>query len=46
MKKFILLIFTLLLVLSCNDGDLIVTNFDFEAAQLQQCGETGTLVFF
>jgi hypothetical protein len=46
MKKFILSIFTLILIQGCNDGDLIVTNFDFEAAQLQQCGETGSLVFF
>jgi hypothetical protein len=46
MKKFILSIFALILIQGCNDGDLIVTNFDFEAAQLQQCGETGSLVFF
>ena len=30
----------------CNDGDIIVTNFDFEDAQLQQCGDTSNVVFF
>ena len=30
----------------CNDGDFIVTNFDFEDAQLQQCGDATNVVFF
>ena len=39
-KYFVLLIFIPLLFQGCNDGDIIVTNFDFEDAQLQQCGDT------
>jgi len=46
MKKLVLLIFIPLLFQGCNDGDIIVTNFDFEDAQLQQCGDTSNVVFF
>jgi hypothetical protein len=46
MKKIFVLLFTSILFQSCNDGDIIVTNFDFEDAQLQQCGEGDTVVFF
>ncbi|MFC7357365.1 hypothetical protein ACFQO1_06685 [Jejudonia soesokkakensis] len=31
---------------SCDDGDLIVTSFDFEDANLQFCGESSAYVFF
>ncbi|MAP54190.1 hypothetical protein [Altibacter sp.] len=31
---------------SCDDGDVIVTTFDFEDANLQVCGEPGSYVFF
>lgn len=46
MRKSLLLIFFALLFLGCNDGDIIVTNFDFQDAQLQQCGDTTNSVFF
>lgn len=35
-----------LLFSSCNDGDLIVTNFDFEDAALQDCETQTQTVFF
>ncbi|HSM62805.1 MAG TPA: hypothetical protein VK833_02590, partial [Gillisia sp.] len=37
-------IFILLLLLgftSCNDGDIIINNFDFEDANLKSCNKTG-----
>lgn len=46
MRKRLLLIFLALLLQGCDDGDIIVTNFDFEDAQLQQCGESSNYVFF
>ena len=46
MRKLVLLIFIPILFQGCNDGDIIVTNFDFEDAQLQQCGDTSNVVFF
>ena len=46
MRKLVLLILIPLLFQGCNDGDIIVTNFDFEDAQLQQCGDTSNVVFF
>lgn len=46
MKKLfaILLIFTYLQ--SCNDGDIIVTNFNFDDVDLKTCGEVGDYVFY
>jgi len=45
MKKLIFL--TLLFAtLSCNDGDLIVTSFDFDDSQLQACEGSSGYVFF
>ena len=46
MRKLVLLILIPLLFQGCNDGDIIVTNFDFEDAQLQQCGDTSNVGFF
>ena len=40
----VLLIFTFLQ--SCNDGDIIVTNFDFDDVDLKTCGEVGDYVFY
>lgn len=46
MKK-LLFIFSLSgLLFSCDDGDIIVTSFDFEGVNLETCGETGSYVFF
>jgi hypothetical protein len=46
MKKLfsILVLFTGLV--SCNDGDIIVTTFDFINQDLELCGENGSYVFF
>lgn len=46
MKKLfsILVLFTGLV--SCNDGDIIVTAFDFADQDLELCGENGRYVFF
>ena len=46
MRTRLLLIFLPVLFLGCNDGDIIVTNFDFQDAQLQQCGDDANSVFF
>ncbi len=46
MRKLVLLILIPLLFQGCNDGDIIVTNFDFQDAQLQQCGDDANSVFF
>ncbi|HLU51024.1 MAG TPA: hypothetical protein VKZ42_02585 [Flavobacteriaceae bacterium] len=43
----IFLIFAFAFVLNaCDDGDLIVTSFDFEEINLKQCGTLGNYVFF
>ncbi|MCR9183162.1 MAG: hypothetical protein NXH73_09575 [Flavobacteriaceae bacterium] len=31
---------------ACNDGDVIVTTFDFESIELNVCGDVGDYVFF
>jgi hypothetical protein len=48
MKKIFGLIIVCVFVSSCNDGDIIVTNFDFEDQDLQICGGTSVdnYVFF
>lgn len=38
MKRFIALLFAVVLFASCDDGDIIVTDFDFDAeSELQMC---------
>ena len=46
MKKLLALLFAILFVLACDDGEVIVTTFDFEDSELQVCGESGDYVFF
>ncbi|MGJ8666169.1 MAG: hypothetical protein ACSHW7_07380 [Patiriisocius sp.] len=46
MGKIWLLLIATALFLGCNDGDIIVTNFDFQDANLQTCGENGGYVFY
>ena len=46
MKKVYLIIILFTLNISCNDGDIIVTSFDFEDQTLQTCGDSGDYVFF
>ncbi len=45
MKKIFSLLSLLVLGISCDDGDIIVTNFDFEDQTLQQCSNFD-FVFF
>ncbi|GHC64031.1 hypothetical protein [Ulvibacter litoralis] len=46
MKKLLTLLFVSSLFLACNDGDIIITSFDFEDSDLENCGEIGNYVFF
>ena len=46
MKKICALIISIVIGISCNDGDIIVTSFDFDDQNLQTCGEAGDYVFF
>ncbi len=46
MKKRILHFIIPFLFLACDDGDIIVTSFDFNNAVLVQCGGPGGYVFF
>jgi len=39
-------IFLLSILVSCNDGDFIVSNFDFDSNDLATCGNVGDYVFF
>lgn len=44
--KRLLLLFIIVTYTSCNDGDVIVTSFDFDEADLQSCaGDIGYLFF-
>ncbi|MCZ4318940.1 hypothetical protein O4H26_08060 [Aequorivita viscosa] len=45
-KFFILFIFASLLLQSCDDGDIIITSFNFDDAQLKKCGTSGNHVFY
>ena len=46
MKKTIGLIILCALCVRCDDGDIIVTSFDFDNQNLQACGGPGDYVFF
>jgi len=46
MKRVFSIFIVSLLFLSCDDGDLIITSFDFEDEALESCGGTGNYVFF
>lgn len=46
MKKYIWALIAGLVLSSCDDGDVIVTSFDFEETALQECGGPGNYVFF
>ncbi len=45
-KKILVWVLLCIGVISCDDGDIIVTNFDFDDAGLQQCIGVGSYVFF
>ncbi|WP_051205327.1 hypothetical protein [Salinimicrobium xinjiangense] len=46
MRKILSLIFAASLMFSCDDGEIIVTDFNFENPQLQWCGDTQSHVLF
>ena len=41
---FILILFSLFY--SCNDGEIIVTDFNFETSNLNNCGGPGAYIFY
>lgn len=46
MRKIFLILFFITALSSCDDGDIIVTTFDFDEIDLKQCGASGDYVFF
>lgn len=46
MKNLLLLTLAFLFLTSCDDGDLIVTEFNFEDQPLELCGNTNSLVLY
>jgi len=46
MKKIIFILSLSLSLFSCNDGDIIVTDFNFNPTNLDNCGGPGDYVFF
>ena len=46
MRKLLSLSFAALLLFSCNDGDIIVTDFNFDDPQLSWCGDNQSQVLY
>ncbi len=46
MKKLAFLFLCAISFISCDDGDIIVTTFDFDAILLENCGDVGDYVFY
>ncbi len=46
MKQFVLALCLIFIVTSCDDGDIIVTTFDFDDIALENCGTNGDYVFY
>ncbi len=46
MRKYLFILIVSVLFFACNDGDIIVTSFDFDDANLDNCGDPGAYVFF
>lgn len=47
MNKFLALFFFFTILLqSCDDGDIIITTFNFDEAELKSCGTLGNYVFY
>lgn len=46
MKKVFLSFFMYFMIISCNDGDFIVTDFNFENKKLNSCGSGESLVLY
>lgn len=46
MRKLFFIPILLSFFISCNDGDIIVTDFNFEASNLNNCGAQGSYIFY
>ncbi len=46
MKHFFAILLFAILLQGCNDGDIIVTTFNFDDTDLNNCGENGDYVFY
>lgn len=46
MKRYFALLLFVSLFQSCDDGDIIVTSFNFSDADLKTCGDVGNYVFY
>lgn len=46
MRHFFLFLFVLLGITACDDGDTISTTFNFDAIELEVCGDVGDYVFY
>lgn len=46
MKKLFTILFLAATAMSCDDGEIIITDFEFENQQLQWCGDADTQVFY
>lgn len=46
MKRLLFAILISSFLSSCNDGDIIVTSFNFDESNLNNCGDSGGYVFF
>jgi len=46
MKKILFLFIASFFLQSCDDGDIIITTFNFDDAKLEVCGELGDYVFY
>lgn len=46
MKKILFLFLVPILLQSCDDGDIIITTFNFDNADLKSCGTLGNYVFY
>ncbi|MBG42948.1 MAG: hypothetical protein CL530_03170 [Aequorivita sp.] len=46
MKNILFLFIASLLLHSCDDGDIIITTFNFDDAELNTCGQSGNYVFY
>ena len=46
MRKILFISIILTSFFSCNDGDIIITDFNFEASNLNNCGGPGAYIFY
>ena len=46
MRNFFFISIILTSFISCNDGDIIITDFNFEASNLNNCGGPGAYIFY